>query len=179
MDDAKKQGHTQVIAPHETVAERAAAEWAAADWANAFSDDSNLEEKNTELKVAVGALANSTVKAVKAYLGDFPDLLGLVDILKAQVMSMSWSSKDSSERKAAVKYNEVTGRYALLLIERQSSAKDVEASLFGAKTYTAKIHFKFKRAQAKNDEARKKCQTLVNQQVGDLVKQIELMNVFG
>ena len=151
----------------------------APDWANAFSDESNLEEKDKELKVAVGALADSAVQAVKAYLGDFTGLLGLVDTLKTQVITMSWSSKESSERKAAVKYDKSKGQFALLLIERQSSKKDIKAPLIGAKTCTVKLNVKFKRMAPSNDAARQICQDLVNQQVGDLVKQIEEMKLFG
>ena len=149
-----------------------------AHWANAFSDEMHLEEKNTELKVAVGALADAAVQAVKAYLGNFTGLLGLVDTLKAQVMTMSWSSNESSERKAAVEYDKSTGRYALLIIERQSSSKDVNVPFVGAKTYAVKLKVKFKRAQAQNDAARQICQTLVDQAVGDLVQQIEAMKIF-
>ena len=95
------------------------------------------------------------------------------------MITMSWSSKESSERKAAVKYDKDAGQFALLLIERQSSAKDVKAPLIGAKTYTAKLNVKFKRMAPSNDAARQICQDLVNQQAGDLVKQIEMMKVFG
>ena len=169
----------------ELLEEQAASAVAAAEklrnlphWANAFSDEMNLEEKNKELTVAVGALANTAVQAVKAYLGNFTGLLGLVDTLKAQVMTMSWSSNESSERKAAVEYDKSTGRYALLIIERQSSSKDVKVPFVGAKTYAVKLKVKFKRAQAQNDAARQICQTLVDQAVGDLVQQIEAMKIF-
>ena len=127
----------------------------------------------------MGALADSAVLAVKSYLGDFKGLLGLVDTLKTQVMTMSWSSKESSERKAAVEYDPSAGQFALLLIERQSSKLDVTAPWCGCKTYTTKLNVKFKRMAPSNDAARQTCQALVDQQVGDLVKQIETMKIFG
>ena len=149
-----------------------------AHWANAFSDTSSYEEKSKELKLAVGALADLVVQSVKSYLGDFTGLLGLVDTLKTQVVTMSWSSTESTERKAAVKYDESTGQYAVLIIERQSSAKDVKVPLMGAKTYTAKLSIKFRRAQAQNDAARRICQALMDQAAGELVEKIETMKIF-
>ena len=149
-----------------------------AHWARAFSNETHLDKKHRRLKVAVGALADAAVQAVKADLGNFTGLLGLVDTLRAQVMNMSWSSNESSERKAAVEYDKSTGQYAVLIIERQSSAKDFTVSFVGAKTYTVKLKVKFHRAQAENDAARKICQTLVDQAVGGLVQQIEAMTIF-
>ena len=184
-DEAKVAFCRMKLEEQELLEEQAASAVAAAEklrnlphWANAFSDEMNLEEKNKELTVAVGALANTAVQAVKAYLGNFTGLLGLVDTLKTQVMHMAWSSNESIERKAAVDYDESTGHYAVLLIERQSSAEDVKVPFTGAKTYTAKLKVSFRRAQAKNDAARQICQALVDQAAGDLVQKIEAMEIF-
>ena len=149
-----------------------------AHWASAFSNEKHLEKKNRELEVAVGALADAAVQAVKAHLGNFTGQLGLVDTLRAQVMTMSWSSNECSERKVAVEYDTSTGRFALLVIERQSSAKDFKVPFVGAKTYKVKLKVKFKRAQAENDAAQQICQTLVDQAVGGCVQQIEAMTIF-
>ena len=83
----------------------------AADWADPFSDESNFVVRKKELQVAVGTLANSAVQSVKASLGDFTAVVGLVDMLENQVINMSWSSENSSECKAAVKYDEGTGQF--------------------------------------------------------------------
>ena len=149
-----------------------------AHWASAFSDEMDLEKKNRELEVAVGALADAAVQAVKAELGNFTGILGLVDTLRAQVMSMSWSSNECSERKVAVEYDKSTGRFALLIIERLSSAKDFKVPIIGVKSYKVKLKVKFFRAQAENDAARQICQTLVDQAVGGLMQQIEAMTIF-
>lgn len=147
-------------------------------WAHAFSAESTFDDTKKDVKVAVGVIADAAVRAVKAYLGDFTGLLGIVDTLRTQVMHLSWSSNQSSERQAVVKYDEYSGQYAVLIIERQSSSKDLKVPMVGSKTYTAKLKIKFKRAQAKNDAARAICQRLMDNAAGDLVKTLEQMKIF-
>ena len=154
-----------------------------AQWAHPWGLTRSLEKNSTELEIAVGELAKDAVKVVKGYLGGgFAGLLVHVDdTLESQVMSMSWSSDECSEREAAVLYEESTGHLAVLIIEQQSSSKDVKVPYFGAKTHTAKLKYRFKRMQAKNPAAQEICQTLVNLHAntlldsakGDLVQHIE------
>ena len=75
----------------------------------------------------MGAIAKAAVDSIKTFLvGDFTALLGMADTLENKVLRMGWSTDESSERKASVEYEEGTGMYAVVIIERQSSSKDVK-----------------------------------------------------
>ena len=157
-----------------------------AQWGSTGSTGSTLEQKNTKLEIAAGALAKDAVQAVKSYLdGGFTVLLTTTELdkLEKQVVNMSWSSNERSDDEAAIMYDKSTGHFAVLIIEQKSSSKVVKFPYFGATTHTAKLKYRFKRMQALNDAAHQKCQTLVNEEAeallvkakGDLVRHIEAM----
>ena len=143
-------------------------------WTGALRRTRDFEQEDKELNVAVGAIADMAIHFTKSFLGDFTGVLGILGDLKSVVMTMNYTSKPSS----VTQRDEGTGQYAILIIERQSSSKDVKVSLFGAKKYKAKVNIKFYRVQAKNDEARAKCQKLVNAAAEDLVGELEKLQIF-
>ena len=151
------------------------------NWADLYSNEKYIEEESKDLDIAIGMLADTAVKFVNGALAaDFTAVLGLVNTLKGQVTSMSWSANKADECKTQVKYDRDAGQFALVCIKRQSSKQDVKISFFGigGKTYTVKLHVMIKALKPDNDAARQVCQDLVNQQAGDLVNQIEEMKLF-
>lgn len=128
--------------------------------------------------MAVGAVADAAVKAVQARLGNLTGLLGLVLPLKAQVISMAWTAENVSERKAAVKYDDAAGMYAVVIIERLSSSHDVKGwGRFSMRKKMVKLKVTFQRAHAVDDVAREVCRELVNESAGDLVGAIKRMKL--
>jgi len=150
----------------------------APQWADAFSDTMNFEEKARSMEIAAGAVADMAVKAVRAYLGDFIGVQGLVDTLRTQVITMGWKSAESDERKAMVKFDEEQGTYAVLVLERLKSERDSKGTIFTVPSRTAKLRVVFRKARAKNAAARHKCQELVNRHVQGLLDIAELDRVF-
>ena len=168
-DAAAAQG--EAARAQQTIAEPHAKEGV---WLDAFQSEFTKEESHRELKMAVGALANSAKAAVKSYLGDFRSLWGIVDDLNSIVLNMSWGSMETAERQAAIAWDPTQRRLAVLVLEGQSSSTDV-GTFFGEsfgglmRTHTVKLKVKFKRMQAGDDVAAEICQRLMNGQMKNLV----------
>lgn len=149
------------------------------EWRGGFSESYNNEKKHHKIEVAVGMLADATIEAIKGLLGDFSGLAAMLSSLRQRILNMNWTSEELFERKAAVSHDEGSGKYAFLVIERQSSNKDVEAGgLCSKRKCTVRLQTNIKVMQPSNDTARSICQQLLSAHAGELVRQIDRMKIF-
>ena len=103
---------------------------------------------------------------------------GIVDDLNSIVLNMSWSSMETTERKAAIAFDKVERRIAALVLEGTSSSKDVQTWFFGRKVHTLKLKVRFKRMQAGDEAAMEICHRLMSEETKDLVGAFERMRIF-
>ena len=140
------------------------------DWSRAVQHKKTLIKTSKSRELALGAIAKSAVSFFKISMGDLPGLAGLLGTLKNEVLTLGFSSGETSSHTTNCMYNEAKGQYASYIIKDISGSKTLQGGPLKARDAEWKVSITCKVLEAKNEAAKNICKKLVAKAAGNFIK---------